>query len=1188
MHAPARTSRPAGRRYRTLAAPAFAAVVIASLIAGCAPNPAPTPVPTGAPPVAVADKVPLAPDGVVDEAGLEHDSRSDAYRTPYGSVAAGTAVTIRLRATAGDLTGVTMRVWDELAELQALIPMEIVASDRTAGEHGYDWWQATLRTSARPTVLWYRFIVRDGPTTRYVEDDAPDAGGGTEANDGGTGQVYETSIDASWQIVVHEPGFETPEWARGAVVYQVFPDRFHDGDPSNNPTPDAEQGADGAARFRYGDVYGNPILVKAWDELPEGHCRAYQGVTCDEGPLGRDFFGGDLAGITAKLDDLDDLGVTVLYLNPIFAAPSNHRYDTSSYEFIDPDLGTREDFDTLVAEAEARGIRVLLDGVFNHVSSDSPWFDRERRFEETGACESADSPYRTWFTFRAPKANEPAPCAPSTAGGDDTYYVGWFGFDTIPEVLEQGPVYDLYTGPEGVARTWLEAGAAGWRLDVMDNLSHPFMREIRAAVKETDPDALILGEQWHDTSAWLLGDQADTTMNYRFRRAVIGLVNGDTADLDGAIEGLTPSQFVERMRSVHEDYPAPAFDTLLNLVDSHDTTRILWTLTPGRDDPAVKESPEGLAVGKAKLRLVAGLQLTWPGMASIYYGTEAGLTGHDDPDDRRPYPWDAIDTELREFYATLGKLRAEHVSLRTGSLEFLPADDAAGTLAYVRRTDEEAAVVVLNLSTEARTVTLPLAGVLPDAAVLSDAIDGATVTVGATPVQVEVPAQGMVILVTAPGTDLVPPEAPGAPTAAASAGSVTLAWPAVEGASTYQVWRSILPGGGYALAGTETGTTFTDGAVRNGTRAYYVVTALDAAGNASGRSPEVDALPQLAITDARLEGEATAEQPLSAVDPGWPITAAILAEGATGAEGAAVGIRAQLGVGSARDGDPATSYAWWDMRYEGEADGADRYVGDVRPEELGTFNVVLRVSTDGGSSWAYADRGGIVTAGDVPWGYRPDEALTLVATVPEDQEPPPAPAEPRVAIVTAASLTLAWEPVTADDLLRYEILRGTAAGGPYERVGTAMEPLFTDDTVTTGSTYVYVITAVDTSFNRSDPSAEASAAAETRPVDVTFVVTLPGNTPVADTIFIAGDFQGWDPGGTPMTKVGATSWTITLPFTEGDRPQYKFTRGSWEAVEKDPGCAEIPNRTVEVTFGSDGSQRVADTVGKWRDVDQCG
>jgi len=1173
------------------AAGGLIALLAATMLLATNPGPTPTPPvePSEAPAVAIADKAPLVADGEIDDDGLAHDSRDDLYRTPFGAVTAGTAVTLRLRATAGDLTEAIVRVWDAREELQALIAMELAATDLTAGDHGYDYWQATIRTSAQPTVLWYRFIVRDGPTTRYVEDDPPaDGGAANEGNDGGAGRVYRDSIDSSWQIDVYEPDFTTPAWTRGAVVYQIFPDRFFDGDPSNNPSTDAIQGATGADAYRYGDVYGNPVLVQDWGDPPEGYCRAYQVGTCAEGPLGRDFFGGDLAGITAKLDDLAELGVTVLYLNPIFAAPSNHRYDTSSYDFVDPDLGTQADFEKLVSEAGSRGIRVLLDGVFNHVSSDSPWFDRERRFAETGACESADSTYRPWFTFREPLANEPSPCAASGAGQKDTYYVGWFGFDTIPEVIEQPDVYDLFVGEDGIVRRWVEAGTAGWRLDVMDNLSAGFMRKIRAAVKETDPDALVLGEQWGDTSDWLLGDEADSTMNYRFRRATIGLVNGDTADLDGAIPGLRPSQFAARMDALLEDYPAPAFGALLNLVDSHDTTRILWTLTPGRDDPAVKESAAGLAEGKARLRLVAALQLTWPGMASIYYGTEAGLTGHDDPDDRRSYPWDAVDTSLRDWYRALGGLRADKVALREGDLRFVLADDDAGTLGYVRRTDEEAAVVLLNLASEARTVELDLGGLVPDG-VLTDGLAGSTVTVEGGHASVTIPAQGSLVLLTAPGTDLTAPPAPTGLTAAAGPGRVELSWTATGGeVAGYEIRRSIVTGGGYTLVGDSQATSFVDATARNGVRYHYVVVALDAAGNASTRSDDVEAQPMLVLGDVRLDAPAEVSQALSAVGPAAEIGALVRVDGVTAAPGPTVGLKAELGFGDARGVDPAAGYTWSSMVFGSDVDGADRFVGAVLPDEQGAFNLVVRVSTDGGSSWSYADRGGIVAGPGGSWGYRADQAVTLGTTTPGDAQAPPTPLGVRVATVTSASITLAWEPVVAADLHRYEISRSEGTGGPFERVGTTIEPAFTDDTIDEGASYAYVVTAVDTSFNRSPASPPIAASAQSRDVAVSVTVTLPANTPTGDPVFIAGDFQGWNPGGTPMTRLDDVTWTITLPFTEGDAPQYKFTRGTWEAVEKDAGCGEIPNRTFTVSFGMDGTQLVENTVEKWRDVDQCG
>jgi glycosidase len=651
------------------------------------------PVPPPAPVVA-EDEARPAVDGSIREADLQHDSRDDLYRAPTGAVPAGTPVRVRLRATAGDLEAAQLRLSDRLTGEAFALPMERVASDPDGGEFGYDFWEALVETGPGPAILDYSIVAQDGQASRVLSDD--------RAADGGTGRIGRGIPEHLWQITAYEPDFETPGWAPGSVVYQVFPDRFANGDLANDPSPEATPGPSGAEVYRHGDVHGVPIITKGWDELPEGHCRDYKPEPCDEQAYNRDFFGGDLAGLTAALADLADLGVTVIYLNPIFAAPSNHRYDTSDYFFVDPDLGTDEEFAALIAEAGARGMRVVLDGVFNHVSADSPWFDRFRRYEAVGACESAESPHRSWFTFRPPGPGQPEPCAPTEEGGDDTYYVSWWNFDSIPELNEIPEVNELFVGPGGVVETWIERGTAGWRLDVADSMSHEFQAAIRDAAKAADPDAIVIAEQWHDSTPWLLGDQADSTMNYRFRRAVIALVNGATPDPDGSLEALTPRGFASAMLGVREDYPPPAYATLMNLVDSHDTARVLWTLTPGLDNDEAKSDPAALAQGKAKLRLVSAIQLTFPGMASIYYGDEVGLTGFDDPDDRRPYPWGDEDLELREHYRTLARLRADHEALREGDLEFIHAEDATGTLAYLRRSTSAAAVVALNLGTRRR------------------------------------------------------------------------------------------------------------------------------------------------------------------------------------------------------------------------------------------------------------------------------------------------------------------------------------------------------------------------------------------------------------------------------------------------------------------------------------------------------
>ncbi|MFN8622886.1 MAG: alpha-amylase family glycosyl hydrolase [Chloroflexota bacterium] len=1052
-----------------------------SFAAGPAASPAP-------------ELTPWAPDGKVQQGALQHDSRDDRYRTPVGPVPAATTVLLRLRAAAGDLSGADVRLTDRATGESRAVPMAVVATDPTGSDHGYDWWQAAIDTTA-PAVLDYSIVARDGSSVRYLTDDA--------ALDGGAGTILREAPDGGgWQLTVYDPAFTTPAWAAGAVAYQIFPDRFANGDPTNDPSPDATPAPSGPERFRSGEVYGNPVLPKAWTDLPEGYCRAYKELTtpCGEDAFGRDFFGGDLAGITQHLDTLADLGVTLIYLNPIFAAPSNHRYDTQDYLAVDPDLGTSQDLADLLAAAKDRGIRVILDGVFNHVSSDSPWFDRQGRFPEVGACESADSPFRSWFTFRAPGPGEPAACAPSTPGGDDTYYNGWFGFDTIPEVQEVPAFTDLVTGPDGVVRHWLQAGTSGWRLDVSDSLSHPFQAQIRDAAKAQDPDSLIIAEQWGDSTPWLLGDQADSTMDYRFRRAVIALVNGDTPDPDGSLTALTPSGFAAAMDAVQEDYPGPAYNALLHLVDSHDTARILWTLTPGADNESAKTDPAAAAAGRAKLATVATIQLTFPGIASIYYGDEVGLSGFDDPDDRRAYPWGAEDTTIRDHYRTLARARADHVALREGSMEFLVADDASRALAYLRRTPEEAAVTVVNLGAKAQTIAIPVADRLPDGAVLADLFDGSTATVTDGVLSVDVEPGAARVLITQPGTDLAAPAAPGAATATAGTSRVDLSWAAVPDAASYRVLRSDVPGGGYTTIATTTDPAFTDTTVRNGAPAFYVIQALDAAGNVSPRSPETRADPAFVLTDLRLDAPAQLTATVSAVDPGPSVPVAVSVAEAPAGLGS--GLRVEVGAGPVGS-DPATDpdWTWLPATLTAEDGTAATFTGNVPATRAGASDVAARASVDGGATWTVADRTGSAD------GYAPADAAHLDAVPSADTTPPPAPGAPVLQDVAGDHVQLSWSPVVADDLYAYRVLRDDGAGGPLAPIATSTRTQYTDASVEAGATYRYAIEAVDTSLNASEPSPPLEVKAEKRIVQVTFTVSLPPQTLPGETIYIAGDFR---------------------------------------------------------------------------------
>ena len=1084
--------------------------------------------------------------------GLGHDSRDDLYRVPWGAVTTGTPVTLRFRTFHDDVTDVTVRVWSTAAGAQTLYPMELVATTDDP-PYGYDYWQATIPAQDEPTILWYRFLIRDGTDEGFYEDD--------DLFDGGWGTPYDDSPDYSFQVDVYESDFETPEWMKNAVVYQVFPDRFYNGDDKNDPQPTDPT------------VYENTVLVKSWGDLPEGYCRGYEDGICDEEPMGRDFFGGDLQGVKDKLDYLADLGVTAIYFNPIFKAPSNHLYDTTNYYRIDPYFGSIGTYRSLVNQARKRGIRIILDGVFNHTSSDSIYFDRYSRYPTMGAYESQDSPFYDWYTF---------PEWP-----DD--YNCWWGFDSLPVLTEIQEVRDfIYEDDESVARRWIELAAAGWRLDVAPDKSHEWWQEFRPRVKSANPDAVIIGEIWDDASPWILGNEFDSTMNYRFRRALIGFVNGDTHDPNqGFIQGLNPYQFDSLLQSVKEDYPPPAFEATMNLVGTHDTQRILWALTPGARNREEKEfDADNLAEGKAKLKLLALIQMTLPGAPTIYYGDEVGLTGDTDPDDRRPFPWGNEDTDLLNHYTALTHLRHEYSFLRTGSFDRLYTHNDDGTYAYGRKDASGAAVVAVNRDTAAHDLTINLTGYIPEGTVLTDVLNGSTYTVMDGQITVGVDERWGAILVAPPSTDLTPPDVPAGLTATAGDGYVELAWDGVPGTAGYYVYRSPVTGGGYTRLNDAplTDTAYTDDTVVNGRLYYYVVTAVDDAGNESAPSNEVEALPHLIIGWTNLQWPPSIVHTISALTPTENIYGQVWIDGHTNQAGPTEGLIAQVGYGpdsSDPDGNPG--WIWVDAEFNVDVGNNDEFMGHLLPEEVGIYDYAYRYSTTGGRIWVYADLDGTGN------GYDPAQAGDLTVNPSGDTTPPTAPTNLRVTEASPSFISLAWDAVPDADLYRYEVYRGDAIGGPYDKIADVLAPTteYTDWNVASGSTYYYVVLAADTSFNKSGYSNEVEATAQARQVQVTFNATLPDTTPADDDIYIGGNFNGWDPAGTLMTRTGLFA-TVTLTFYEGDQLEYKYTRGSWTYVEKGAACEEISNRTATIVYGTDGTMTLEGTVLNWRNTGPCG
>ena len=457
-------------------------------------------------------------------------------------------------------------------------------------------------------------------------------------------QGDDTNMEAGdlWQVSCVPETFHTPDWARGAIIYQVFPDRF------------AKSGdCDLTGKL------GPYTLHKDWYE-EVGWQPTDDGII-----LNNDFYGGNFRGITEKLPYIASLGATILYLNPIGKAFSNHRYDTGDYKIPDPMLGTEADFKVLCQEAHKLGMKVILDGVYSHTGSNSRYFNRDNAFDGLGAFQSKDSPYYSWYTFYEWPCN----------------YHSWWDFNTLPTINKMDPAFIEYiiSGEDSVLAHWLRLGADGFRLDVADELPDEFLKLLYDRVKELNPDALVLGEVWEDASnkkaydrrrTYFTNAELDSVMNYPFRTAILAFMRGWDSG-----QGLK-----DTVMSIAENYPPEVVAANMNLLSTHDTPRILTALVDdfdgSREEKAKRRlSRNNMEVARERLQMAAFLQYTLPGSPSLYYGDEAVMEGYKDPFNRRTYPWGREDTEMVEHFRRLGKLRKDREALRLGDISFFEAQD---------------------------------------------------------------------------------------------------------------------------------------------------------------------------------------------------------------------------------------------------------------------------------------------------------------------------------------------------------------------------------------------------------------------------------------------------------------------------------------------------------------------------------
>ncbi|KOR93301.1 amylopullulanase [Geobacillus stearothermophilus ATCC 12980] len=1073
------------------------------------------------------DYNPNGSDGVVQKDRLKHNTWDTLYRQPFGAVKAGTKVTLRLAAKKGDLTKADVYVKNTTTGTANVYTMEKVG---VLGDDEY--WEAVF-TPSTPGVYGYKFIAQDaGTKVEYGED----------TQEGQWGKAVDSRAEL-FQLTVYDPDYRTPDWMKEAVVYQIFPDRFFNGNPSNDNSKQQARGA-------------QPIEHRDWSDLPDNpRLKGTSGYDGD-GEWSNDFFGGDIAGIEQKLDYLQSLGVNTIYLNPIANAPSNHKYDASNYKELDPMFGSPEEFQSFVQALANRGMHLILDGVFNHVSDDSIYFDRYHRYPTVGAYEYWEavydlmnekglseeearrqveekfkqegqtfSPYgfHLWFNIENEKV-------------DGRYkYQSWWGYDSLPEfksVIGEKVSYPselnndalanyIFRESDSVAKSWIARGASGWRLDVANEVDPAFWREFRQELLQGSYDRgptlkereqpLILGEIWDDASKYFLGDQYDSVMNYRFRGAVLDfLKNGNAEEAD------------KRLTAIREDYPSEAFYALMNLIGSHDTARAVFLLGNGTDsseraelDPNYNEE-----LGKKRLKLAAILQMGYPGAPTIYYGDEAGVTGSKDPDNRRTYPWGKEDQNLLSHYQKVGHIRQRHQSLLAhGDIKTVYAQ--GDVYVFARQYGREVALIAVNRGNEDKTVALDVASLLPNGTVLTDELhDGEKATVAGGTLTVTIPAlDGRMMF----GTVTVKiPAAVRSLEASAAVGRVTLTW---EGqASKYRVYQSTIQGAGYTLAVETNETSVTIDSLANGTAYYFAVTAVDENGNESPKVETNRVVPHYPLTSDNVQFVTTLSNATLDLSQPQPIDVKVNIDGVT-SKGAADGLQAVLQVKGPHD------EKWKEYRasYQGQDGDANVFRASFTPLAAGTYTYRYALTTNLGKEWVYTAEKQVTFAADSSDQIAPADAIEL-----------------RQPAVESGQVNLSWTFVGKKDGDAYLLV--IERNGDIVHTTTSIGDSFTDYDVENGTEYTYVVKLYDRAGNVVE-SNTVKVTPDIVMVKVIFKVKAPDYTPLDARITIPNSLNGWNTGAWEMSRNGAVTpdWQFTTEVQEGETITYKYVKGgSWD------------------------------------------
>lgn len=1141
-------------------------------------------------------------DGQVNGDMLYHNTWDSLYKYPFGAVAKGTDVTVRMHAQKGDLQYARVLVRNTNTNRSDLYNMEKV-STITLHEEEVDIWEGTF-TPDEIGVYGYKFIAGDGDAVKYYCEDGNEGKAGTVGDKNGL----------FFQLTVYDKGYKTPDWMKEAVVYQIFPDRFNNGDTSNDSAKTNARGEE-------------PIEVKkSWNSLPdnprlgENNIDDIDGAYSGDGIWSNDFFGGDIKGIQEKLDYLQSLGVNTLYLNPIAMAASNHKYDATDYKTLDPMFGTEKDFKEFTSELKSRGMHLIVDGVFNHVGDDSIYFDRYGKYNTVGAYEYwsyvydlmnnegidqevamtkaeeyfvesgqtfSEEKWHLWFNIKNSKVD--------VGTTNERYdYQGWWGYDSLPEfksltkdeAIELGLAKEddefvnkasewnnkelvnyIYKDEDSVAKQWINWGADGWRLDVANEVDTIFWNDFRVEMKAHNENTLILGEIWDDASKYFIGDQYDSVMNYRIRAALIDyLKNGNATRLN------------DTLMAVYEDYPEEAFYALMNLMGSHDVARAIYILGGGSDSSERAElGSYDENLGKQRLKLAALFEFGYAGAPTIYYGDEAGVTGSKDPDCRRSYPWDNEDTSLISFYESIGTIRKENKDLFShGDLTTLYTGDE-GVYVYGRSYKHNHAVVAINPTNTDAKVTVDLKEFTGNGTNFIDGLDSSyNVTVKDGKVEITIPAMTGRMMTS---TNVIKvPEAVKNVIGTEGNGQVTLKWDSVKEAKEYKVYSSSFKGSLQTEIKTVENTELTVEGLTNGNRLYFAVSVIDKDGNESPLTWSEELTPHSEIT--WIGNLSDVEVKKVDISTAINVSAEVYIENISNVDGVSTGLVGRLLVKYPGDKD----FTLVKGSYAGEVGDNDLFTASFMANKAGQYEYKFEFTTKG--TYGFNDKDSIKST----------EVKTFELSAVDDGVPAEA-IELETPEEQSGEVNLNWNVVGENNIALYEIVRD---GVVIERIQDGSIVSYKDTDVKNKTKYNYEIIAY-TNGGNAIKSNSVSVTPDLVMVEVTFKLKAPSYTPLDATITMPGAMNGWDVGSWEMSRNRAvtTDWTYTISVLEGETIEYKYVKGgSWAqealmnysnpkaANQSKYGCTtgEGGNEKVIVVNQGDGKMLVENEVVRWKDM----